>query len=203
MRRGTQHALLCTTVLWAAGCAMVPIDHAAAPQQALPTLQGSYHQVRPGETLWRIAHSYGVDVQRLASVNRLGSANQVAAGQRLFIPLPVESDQFLWPVRGSVGTSGGSRALEIATAPGSLVRASRSGRVAVATQQLSGWGKTIVLDHLDGYLTVYAGLGQLLVSPGADVRQGTPIGSLASKALHFEIRQRARITDALTLLPRE
>ena len=86
---------------------------------------------------------------------------------------------------------------------GSLVRASRSGRVAVATQQLSGWGKTVVMDHPDGHLTVYAGLDQILVSPGTELRQGTPLGTLGSRALHFEIRYRASARDALALLPKE
>ena len=195
--------ICCIVALVFAGCATASLEQAGVPRQAIPTLQGSYHKVRPGETLWRIARSYGLEVQTLASVNRLSSTSDVKVGQRLFIPLPAESDQFLWPVRGSVGSSGAMRGLEINAPAGSLVRASRGGRVAVATQRLSGWGKTVVLDHLDGHLTLYAGLDQILVSPGTDLRQGTPIGTLGSSALHFEIRYRASTRDALSLLPKE
>ena len=168
---------------------------------AAPSLAGSYHTVRGGETLWRISRSYGLDARQLAAANRLSSSSHLRVGQRLFIPLPAESRQFLWPVRGRVART--SSGLQIIASRGSLVRASRSGRVAVATHHLSGWGKTVILDHFDGYLTVYAGLEQMLVAPGANIRQGLPIGSLGTRALHFEIRYGSAPRNAVALLPRE
>lgn len=182
------------------GCGTTPGALAPAPQ-TLPTLQGSYHRVRAGETLWRIAHSYGLDVNTLAAVNRLPDTGHIDVGEKLFIPLPRETQQFLWPVRGTLGRFGSG--VEISAPPGSLVRASRSGRVAVATHRLSGWGKAVILDHLDGYLTVYAGLEQLLTTPGASLRQGVPLGSIGSRALHFEIRYGTTLKDTLALLPGE
>ena len=187
------------------GCASVPsigTPQATQPQTlALPRLQGSYHIVQRGETLWRIAHSYGLDPNALASANRLPSTTSVSAGQRLFIPLPTERAGFLWPLRGSLRPAIGSHGIEIDGPSGSLVRAARGGRVAVAAREVSGWGKTIVLDHLDGYLSIYAGLDQLLVAPGAQLRQGMPVGSLGSAPLHFEIRYGAKPKNALALLP--
>jgi len=203
--QGFFSSLLGTTALWMAllsGCATTaPVDSLSSPPQAVPRLEGSYHQVRRGETLWRIAGSYGVGVQTLASANRLASAARLAVGQRLFIPLPAESARFVWPLRGTRVSAGASRGLEIAAPVGSFVRASRSGRVAVATSQLAGWGKTVILDHLDGYFTIYAGLDQIVVVPGASLRQGTPIGSLAHRPLHFEIRYGTRPHHAVALLP--
>jgi murein DD-endopeptidase MepM/ murein hydrolase activator NlpD len=166
-------------------------------------LEGSFHHVRRGETLWRIAHSYGLDPTTLAAVNRISPTAPLIPGQRLFIPLPQESSQFLWPVRGSVGISSASRGVTIAAPPGSLVRAARSGRVAVATRHLSGWGPTVVVDHLDGYLSVYARLHQALVPPGAMLRQGTPLGTLGTRALHFEIRYGVTPRNTVALLPAE
>ena len=188
------------------GCATEMAEYAPstqAPRQAIPALAGSYHQVKRGETLWRIAQSYGVTVQALAAANRLPSTRELTVGQKLFIPLPPETTRFLWPVRGSLRTSGTSHGVEIVASPGSLVRASRSGRVAVATRHLAGWGKTIILDHVDGYLTIYSGLDQMLVAPGAHLRQGMPIGNVGSRALHFEIRYGETIRNALALLPPE
>jgi len=170
------------------------------PRPAAPAIQGSYHSVQRGETLWRIARSYGLEVTALARANRLRDASVLRVGQNLFIPVPAESRAFFWPARGRVGRSG-SNGVSIAAAPGSLVRASRSGRVAVATNRLSGWGKAVVLDHLDGYLTVYAGLEQILTAPGASLRQGVPLGSLGARALHFEIRYGTAPKDTLALLP--
>ncbi len=184
------------------GCATAPMEQTALPKtQALPALNGSYHTVRRGETLWRIAHAYGLEPQILASVNHLPSGGQLAVGQKLFIPLPAESSHFLWPVEGRHRSAGASKGLHVSVPEGSLVRASRSGRVAVATRALSGWGNTIILDHLDGYLTVYAGLEQILIAPGASVRQGVPIGTVGSGGLHFEIRHGVHPQDALQLLP--
>lgn len=191
-------------MLLLAGCETLPEERPALPpQQAILNLHGSYHRVRRGETLWRIARSYGLEVDMLARVNRLPSASHLAVGQQLFIPLPAESSRFLWPLRGSLRAGGGSQGIEIAAPTGSLVRASRTGRVAVSTRRLSGWGKTIIVDHLDGYLTIYAGLEQILVGPGAAVRQGMPVGTLGSQALHFEIRYGATPKNALALLPHE
>ncbi len=190
-------------VLALCGCATTdPIVPPPPTAQSFPALQGSYHTVCPGETLWRIARSYGLSADSLASANRLSKTTRVKPGQPLFIPLPVESQQFLWPVRGSWKVSGSSE-VEITAPAGSLVRASRSGRVAVATRQLSGLGKTVVLDHLDGYLSVYAGLDQILVPPGASLKQGMVLGSLGTNALHFQIRYGVKPKNALALLPPE
>lgn len=186
-----------------AGCAtegFPPSQLSPSYQAALPSLSGSYHVVQPGETLWRIARSYGLEVATLASANRIRNGQSVAAGQRLFLPLPAESARFLWPIRGRVGQShaGG---VDITAQAGSLVRASRSGRVAVATHRLSGWGKAVIVDHPDGFVTVYAGLQQVLVSPGALIRQGMPLGTAGWQALHFEIREGSKPRNSLSLLP--
>lgn len=47
---------------------------------------GIYHQVKPGQTLWRIAKAYSVDVQTLAQVNHLSNANALEVNQKLYIP---------------------------------------------------------------------------------------------------------------------
>ena len=189
---------LLSFLVFSCGCASTR-GSGQLPPQAIPPLHGSYHEVRPGDTLWRIAQCYGLEVDALAKANRLPSASQLNVGQHLFIPLPNDSDHFFWPILGSIGPS--SHGLEIAGAPGSLVRAARRGRVAVATRQLSGWGKTVILDHSDGYLTVYAGLDQLFVTPGSEVRQGAAVGSLGNRPLHFEIRFGSSSKNTITLLP--
>ena len=189
-------------LIMTAGCASLPVEPVAVipPTQALPTLEGSYYVVRRGETLWRIARAYGLDVNALTAVNHLPSAHHLSAGQRLFIPLPAESTKFLWPLRGSVKNAGGAW-VEITAPAGSLVRASRTGRVAVAARHLAGSGRTIVIDHLDGYVSIYAGLDQLLAAPDTVLRQGMLVGSVGASPLHFEIRYDAKPKNALALLP--
>ncbi len=47
---------------------------------------GIYHEVRPGENLYRIGKAYGVSPRELARVNKLQNPDRVDVGQRLFIP---------------------------------------------------------------------------------------------------------------------
>jgi murein DD-endopeptidase MepM/ murein hydrolase activator NlpD len=48
--------------------------------------RGMYHQVQRGQTLWRIARAYAIDVKTLAYVNRLSLTDPLQIGQRLYIP---------------------------------------------------------------------------------------------------------------------
>lgn len=47
---------------------------------------GIYHQVQSGETLGQIARAYGRSEEQLARVNGIDSPQQLAKGERLFIP---------------------------------------------------------------------------------------------------------------------
>lgn len=48
--------------------------------------RGRYHQVRPGDSIWRIASSYRVDVQELAEYNNIMKPDDVQPGMKLYIP---------------------------------------------------------------------------------------------------------------------
>ncbi|NLV24063.1 MAG: peptidoglycan DD-metalloendopeptidase family protein [Deltaproteobacteria bacterium] len=50
------------------------------------SVQGVYHNVERGETLYRIGKTYGVDSQRIARVNRIRDPQSLQVGQRLYIP---------------------------------------------------------------------------------------------------------------------
>lgn len=45
-----------------------------------------YHEVGPGETLWRIAKMYGVDMNVLMRANNLSDASKLNNGQKILIP---------------------------------------------------------------------------------------------------------------------
>jgi murein DD-endopeptidase MepM/ murein hydrolase activator NlpD len=72
----------------------VGLDHpppASAPTR--PTLHGKprgqhadTHVIRPGETLWHIAATYGISIDALRRVNRLPSASHIIVGETLRIP---------------------------------------------------------------------------------------------------------------------
>ncbi|MBI5183137.1 MAG: LysM peptidoglycan-binding domain-containing protein, partial [Nitrospinae bacterium] len=48
--------------------------------------KGVYHTVERGQTVWRIAKTYGVDIRPLIRVNHLSDTKDLKVGQRLFIP---------------------------------------------------------------------------------------------------------------------
>ena len=45
-----------------------------------------YHSVAPGETLWRISKTYGVDIETLKHVNNIADVRNLEIGTRLYIP---------------------------------------------------------------------------------------------------------------------
>ena len=92
--------LLSLLVVLSAGCAT--IHRPVAPVASLPLApEGMAHVVGGGDTLWKIAQSYGVTVRDLMQANHLTDANHIDIGQRLFIPeaeLPVYVEPSYPPV---------------------------------------------------------------------------------------------------------
>jgi LysM repeat protein len=70
-------------VLGLAGCVTAP--HKVC-QQPAPGQTGVYHTVSGGQTLWRIARIYNVDLRELMRVNGISDPGQLVVGQRLLIP---------------------------------------------------------------------------------------------------------------------
>ncbi|MCC6348848.1 MAG: peptidoglycan DD-metalloendopeptidase family protein [Candidatus Eisenbacteria bacterium] len=115
--------------------------------------------------------------------------------------------QLEWPVRGSIvgqfgiethprfGTQIRNDGIDIAAPIGTAVQAVAKGRVDFANDDYEGMGGMIVLNHGDGYYTVYGHLDAVLVSSGQEVLPGTTIGrvgdagSLKGPILHFEVRK--------------
>lgn len=48
--------------------------------------RGVYHTVEPGQTIFRISRTYGVNSDYLARINNISDPTQLRAGTRLFIP---------------------------------------------------------------------------------------------------------------------
>lgn len=221
-------------ILGCAGCKTTSTHHATTPTVTnLPSVSVStYHQVRRGETLWRISQIYGVDVEAIAQANSLGRSSTIEVGQKLYIPRQITStpavptstsyipykpvrDSFLWPVRGTVISPYGSKfdktsnkGIDILAEEGRDVRASRAGKVVYCDENMKGFGKTVILDHGDGFQTVYAYNSRILTSPGAIVRQNEAIaktgntGRAKQASLHFEIRKAGEPQNPYYYLPR-
>lgn len=110
--------VLCFFLLLLAGCAGHRTRRA-----------GVYHHVHPGQSLYRIAKTYRVDMKTIMRVNRITNPTKIRAGDRVFIPgarrvldvpvyrpeetavlegkLPASGTgatdlQFTWPVKGKI-----------------------------------------------------------------------------------------------------
>ncbi len=89
--------------------------------------------------------------------------------------------------------------IDIAGAIGNPIYAADSGVVVYAGWNDWGYGNVIVVDHGNGWQTLYAHLDQLYVGCGASVSQGASIASMGSTGrssgphLHFELMNESRV----------
>lgn len=115
------------------------------------------------------------------------------------------------PVRGELlGRFGAPRAdggttwkgVFIRTSSGSEVRSVAGGRVAFA-DWLRGFGNLVIVDHGEGYLTIYGNNESVIKSAGDSVRTGEVIaragnsGGNLDTGVYFEIRQHGQPQDPL------
>ncbi|MNW31488.1 Murein hydrolase activator NlpD precursor [compost metagenome] len=118
--------------------------------------------------------------------------------------------QFTWPVSGAILTSsyGGrwGRMHEGIDMGGNRdIKASDEGVVTFAGQQ-NGYGNVIIIDHGNGYQTLYGHLSSIGVRSGQVVRQGESIGVMGNTGrstgthLHFEIRKNNVPQNPMTYL---
>ena len=88
----------------------------------------------------------------------------------------------------------GHLAVDLATDPSTPVYAADSGVVVFSGWSTGGYGNMVMLDHQNGYQTVYAHLSSTTVGCGQSVGQGQTIGwggstgNSTGNHLHFEIR---------------
>jgi len=214
---------LLLALIFLSGCATVsytPSDLGKSAHLA------NYHEVRRGETLWCISRMYDVNLRDIVRSNRIPDASKIEVGQLILIPKkaketkPVsfssldKSESFIWPVKGRVISYFGStkdmaknKGIDIKARKESSVRASRSGKVNFISDNLKGYGKTIILDHPGGYQTVYAHNSINLVKENQAVKQGDVIakvgesGRAKGSALHFEVRKNHNPQNPFYYLP--
>ncbi|GAB5553912.1 MAG: hypothetical protein Sapg2KO_35030 [Saprospiraceae bacterium] len=94
------------------------------------------------------------------------------------------------------------------TAPlGTTVKASAMGEVIEVERLTTGYGKKIVIQHAEGYQTLYAQLQSINVKVGEKVRMGQHIGTVGSSGqstgphLHFELLKDDKPLDPEKFLP--
>lgn len=94
------------------------------------------------------------------------------------------------------------KGIEIRTAEGSLIHAVMTGSVVYA-DWLKGYGLVIILDHANGFFSLYAHASKILAKAGEQVAEGQPIGEtgdtgmIGENTLYFELREGAEPVDPL------
>ena len=124
-----------------------------------------------------------------------------------------------WPADGSIVSHFGRqkhptfntyvqrRGIEIKTVEGSAIHAVMPGSVVYA-DWLKGYGLVIILDHANGFFSLYAHASKILASVGSQVGAGQAIGETGDtgmtgeNTLYFELRQGAEPLDPLQWLAR-
>lgn len=94
-----------------------------------------------------------------------------------------------------------SRGLTIATQPGAQVVAPATGRIVFA-DDYRGYGKILIIDHGDGWLSLVTGMVGLSVAVGHTVEVGYPIGRVGAyrPEITVELRHHGRTVDMIPLL---
>ncbi|MBF0511923.1 MAG: peptidoglycan DD-metalloendopeptidase family protein, partial [Candidatus Omnitrophica bacterium] len=197
----------------------------AQPQTPGPVQkEGTFHKVVRGQTLWQIAQAYGVPLKDIIESNHIPNGTTIEVGQLLFIPgikkaqditthvVDNNKNEFIWPLKGKIlvyfddpiGYGVLSHGIDIQAQAGDAVEAVRAGDVVLA-DYITGYGKTVMIDHKDGFISVYAHNSRLLVALGAHVIKGeavAEVGPIGKRVVeHFEIRRGSQATNPLYYLP--
>lgn len=200
---------------------------------------GSYHVIERGQTLWRIARLYHVELSTLIEVNRITDVTNIPVGTRLWIPGlrppafepthtpnlpsdPMDTSHsmentstglaILWPVDGALLSHFGSprshgrhKGIDIGGGAGTPIRAAATGTVSFSGT-MRGYGRVVMIDHPNGWRTVYAHNQKNLVEKGDVVSLGDVIakvgrsGNATTDHCHFELRLDNRAVDPIPYL---
>jgi murein DD-endopeptidase MepM/ murein hydrolase activator NlpD len=164
---------------------------------------GVYHRVERGQTVYRIAKTYGIEPRDLLESNGIEDPRELRTGQRLWIPgatrtrtVPVQENlretgyrlsgkRLVMPLRGPISSGFGDRrngrmheGIDILAPEGTEVRAAGYGVVLYAGDGMRGYGNAIVLDHGNDVTTLYGHLRSFRVKTGEIVSGGSVIGEV-------------------------
>lgn len=194
----------------------------------IPPVSGVVVTVKSGDTIASLAKKYGLpSPQPIVDWPYNTFANDeiftLTVGQTLVIPggkppkapppaaprsisgpqlLAGGTGQFIWPTGGVITQyfAWYHHGLDIANSSGTPIVAADAGRV-VSVQYLNyGYGYHVIIDHGNGYQTLYGHLSRIDVEAGQNVSRGERVGLMGSTGrstgphLHFEvIRSGAKI----------
>ncbi len=120
--------------------------------------------------------------------------------------------RFIWPVRGKVTREFGLQGtmkhngIDISAPMDTPIRAADFGKVLYSGNEIKGYGNIVIIEHGQGFITVYAHNKINDVAEGEKVKRGQIIGRLGKTGrtsgpnLHFETRVNNRPVNPRLLL---
>lgn len=198
-------------------------------------ITGISHTVKKGDTVYSIAKKYDVDPQVIVNYPFNSYANDetfdLAIGQTVIVPdgvkpsaqattprirqitpdagTVVASGNFVWPTSGGITQNfvWYHPAIDIANRAAPNILAADSGTVVGAGWLDNyGYGNRVIIDHGNGYRTLYAHMSAIYVVPGQTVSRGSAIGRMGSTGrstgthLHFEVIRNGVHLNPLSVL---
>ena len=117
-----------------------------------------------------------------------------------------------WPTNGLIinkfsKRSATRKGIDIAGRLGQPVKAAAAGKIVYSGSGLRGYGRLIIVQHNERFLSAYAHNRKLLVKEGQQVKQGQRIAEMGKSGtdrvkLHFEIRSNGTPVNPLRYLPK-
>lgn len=196
---------------------------------------GISHKVKKGDTVYSIAKKYDVEAQQIVNYPFNAYSNdesfELAIGQIIMVPdgvlakaLPagprtrqltpdagtvVASGAFVWPASGRITQNfvWYHKGLDIANNSSPNILAADSG-VVVGAGWLDGYGygNRVIIDHRNGYRTLYAHMSSVFVVAGQTVSRGSAVGKMGCTGrctgthLHFEVIKNGVYLNPLSVL---
>ncbi|MCR5612223.1 MAG: M23 family metallopeptidase [Treponema sp.] len=200
----------------------------AGKKLTIPSVDGLFYKVKGGDSVQSIAKKYDVTVEDLLDVNDLDS-ELLVAGNNLFIPGAkldkttlhrALGDTFTNPLRNvkwRLTSRCGWRAnpftgvkqyhpgIDMAISQGTPIYAALNGKV-VACGWSNIYGNYVIIDHGNGYQSLYGHMYKKLCTLNQEVSTSTKIGLVGSTGystgahLHFTVYKNGKVVDPLTLI---
>ena len=199
----------------------------AGQKLKIPSMDGIIYTVKNGDSLSSIASANNVKLETLLDVNELTSET-LTAGQQLFLPgvgldqktlqsrmgelfiLPISasfrwSSPYGWRADPFTGVQSFHTGTDMACPEGTPILAAMSGKIAEVGNNRT-YGNYIIINHGNGYQTVYAHMSKTIAKKGQWVSQGTKIGLVGSTGystgphLHFMVYKNGNRIDPMTVL---
>ncbi|HOV14914.1 MAG TPA: peptidoglycan DD-metalloendopeptidase family protein, partial [Spirochaetota bacterium] len=170
---------------------------------SLFTLSYKIHFLKEGETLWRVSKIYNIPLDKLCEYNKINDVTKVKKGAKIKIPEKNDISKkenntkivnnevnekkisdinnnyfdFNLPIKGDVKPYVTSyfRGIIIFSENDNNVLSVADGEVNFV-DNITGYGKTVIIKSSDGYIFTYSGFSDYLVNKGDKVGKNSKLG---------------------------